>query len=114
VDARSPVKPPALPVVLPLHDTVLAQVLEDLQKQLDLLLRLGQRTLVVDVSAVGQVSSTTVAALLWIKRRCSTHGVKVLLRDPSRRSLSTLGRLGLLRVLTVEPADDLGTSSRPS
>lgn len=88
--------------VLLLPDAGLARVLDDLRGPLDTALETGLRSVVVDMSAIGQVSSTTIAALLWIKRRCSARGVQVLLRGPSRRSRDTLRRVGLLALLPLE------------
>jgi anti-anti-sigma factor len=88
-----------------LTGTSLAHVLDNLERRLAVALEAGPRTLVVDMSAVGRISSTTVAALLWTKRRCSSRGVEVRLRGPSRRCLDALERVGLLGVLAVEPTD---------
>jgi anti-anti-sigma regulatory factor len=68
---------------------------DDVPRRLDSLLEHGARTVVVDLSRVGQLSSTTIAALLWVMRRCSARGVEVVLREPSRRSVTTLARIGL-------------------
>jgi anti-anti-sigma factor len=91
--------------VVALYDAGLAQTLEDVQSRLDSALEQGPRTLVVDMSAVAQISSTTIAALLWIRRRCSARGISMRLRRPSRHSLDALERVGLLGVLLVEPTD---------
>lgn len=92
---------PMKPALL-LRDAGLVRVLDDLQGRLDTALETGPRAVVVDISAIGQVSSTTIAALLWIKRRCSARGVQVLLRGPSRRSRDTLQRVGLLAPFPLE------------
>ena len=110
IEQQSGADGPAGQVVVQLRDTGLAHVLDDVQRRLELVLKEGPRTLVVDMSAVAQVSSTTIAALLWIRRRCSARGIEVLLRRPSRRSLEALERVGLLGVLMVEPTDDSGRS----
>jgi anti-anti-sigma regulatory factor len=88
--------------VLPLRNVGLAQELDELQLRVDTALETGPRVVVVDMSATGTVSSTTIAALLWVKRRCSARGVEVQLRGPSRRSLDTLRRVGLLGLLPLE------------
>jgi anti-anti-sigma regulatory factor len=97
--------------VLPLRNAGVAQALDELELRLDTALATGPRVVVVDMSAIGQVSSTTIAALLWVKRRCASRGVEVLLRGPSRRNLDTLRRVGLLGVFHLEGA--LSHSSRP-
>lgn len=68
----------------------------------DELLERGPRTVVVDMSEISHVSSATVSALLWTVRRCSGHGIAVVLRDPSRRCLRTFRRAGLLSVVRIE------------
>lgn len=83
-------------VVVSLHDAGLMVVLEDVHDRLETLLESGPRELVVDMSDVAQLSSTTIAALLWINQRCSARGVGVVLRAASRRNLETLRRVGLL------------------
>jgi ABC-type transporter Mla MlaB component len=82
-------------VVVQLREPDPMHALDDVQWRFNSLLEQGARTLVVDLSQVGQLSSTTIAALLWVMRRCSARGVKVVLREPSRRSVTTLARIGL-------------------
>jgi anti-anti-sigma regulatory factor len=94
--------------VVPLRGSSLPQVLGDLDRRLGEAFEGGPRTLVIDMTGVGRVSSTTIAALLWTKRRCSSRGVEVQLRGPSRRCLDALGRVGLLGVFAVEPTDGPG------
>lgn len=65
------------------------------------------------MGAVERVSSTVVAVLLWTRRRCSSQGVELVLRRPSRRLQETLDRTGLSQVLAVEGADRPGGTSRP-
>lgn len=62
----------------------------------------GVRVLVVDVSAVRQLSSTAVAALLGAHRSCRARGGRVIIQDPNRRTLDLLRRTGLWRVLRPE------------
>lgn len=62
----------------------------------------GPSRLVVDLSGVRRLSSGGVGALLQILDRSRRHGVDVVLRRPTRRSLVTLGRSGLLAALPVE------------
>ena len=83
-------------VVVRLPDAGLNSSLTELDQQLDIALSLEPRVLVLDMSAIGRLSSTTVAELLWARRRCSRRGVEVLLRDPSRRCREALQRIGLV------------------
>lgn len=69
----------------------------------------GVRVLVVDVSAVRQLSSTAVAALLGAHRSCRARGGGVIIRNPNRRTLDLLRRTGLWRVLRPEFTDAEGT-----
>lgn len=88
---------PPVDVVLLLRDTGLMDALDDVHKQLESLLETGPSLLTVDMSGV-DVTSTTVAALLWVKRRCSARGVEVALRRPARRSIDMLKRIGFVDV----------------
>lgn len=92
-------------VVIWLEDGGLTPVLDSLDGQLDAVLEAGARSLVLDMSGLERVSSTTVAALLWTRRRCSSRGIEVSLRHPSRRCLDALARTGLLDVLAVDPGN---------
>lgn len=65
----------------------------------------GVRVLVVDVSAVRQLSSTAVAALLGAHRSCRARGGGVIIRNPNRRTQDLLRRTGLWRVLRPEFTD---------
>jgi len=62
----------------------------------------GARRVVVDLSAVSQLSSTAVAALLGVHRVCRARGGAVVLRGPTRSTLNLLYRTGLWRVMQVE------------
>jgi anti-anti-sigma factor len=101
----SEVAVPHQPVVLSVEDSGLARVLDSVERQLDAVLDAGARFVVLDMSAVDRVSSTTVAALLWARRRCSSRGIEVSLLHPSRRCLDALARTGLLEVLAVDLGD---------
>jgi anti-anti-sigma regulatory factor len=81
--------------VLRIPNAGMMDVLGDLDRRLESLLESGPRTLVVDLSAVVRLSSTTIAALLWVGRRCSARGVEVVLSDASRRHVAMLQRIGL-------------------
>jgi|GEM_PF-5048400 len=82
--------------MLRLRDAGLMLMVEDVHDRLETLLEPGPRELVVDMSDVAHLTSTTIAALLWIRQRCSARGVDVALRAPSRRHLEVLRRIDLL------------------
>jgi hypothetical protein len=77
--------------------------LERVHEQLDILLALAPRTVVVDISQLCSPSSTSVAALLWIRRRCSERGVDVVLRGTAKRNQEAFRALGFLA--SPRPAD---------
>lgn len=85
-----------------LDDDCLRQGITDLRWRLGRLLAGGQSTLVVDVSGLDRMSSTTLAALLWVKRRCRARRVGVVVREPSRHSLEQLRRTGLMDAFDIE------------
>ena len=89
-------------VVILLRDAGLIRVIDDVQERLESLLETGPRIVVVDMSEVGRLSSTTIAALLWVKRCCAARGVDVRLRELSRGDVGTLERIGLLGAVTRE------------
>ena len=92
-------------VVVPLGDGDLGHALGDLRRRLTAALERGPSTLVIDVSGVTQLSSTGIALLLWVRRRCTVRGVRVVLREPSRRNIDLLRRTGLLGALAIEGLD---------
>lgn len=75
----------------------LMPALESVHEQVEVVLARGPRCLLVDVSEVADLSSTTVAALLWIRRRCSERGVDVALRGVAGRNRDALRRIGFSR-----------------
>lgn len=77
----------------------LMPALERVHEEVEARLTLGPRCLVVDVSEISDLSSTTVAALLWIRRRCSERGVEVALRGVAGRHRDALLRIGFVREL---------------
>jgi anti-anti-sigma regulatory factor len=91
--------------VIHLENTGLIPVLDDVLRRLDTILAAGPGLVVVDMSKLGRPSSTTIAALLWIKRRCGLRGVLVQLRSPSRECASLLWRVGLMDASGDVPRD---------
>ena len=80
----------------------LAQTLLDLHRAVAHGLLAGVRRIVVDTSAIGCLSSTTLTALLWAQRRCRARGGSVIVRNPSAKSTELLIRTGLWEVLEIE------------
>ena len=69
--------------------------IDEVQRRVDVLLEAGPRTLVVDMSHAVQLSSATIAALMWVRRRTSARGVELLLGDADDHVVETLRRSGL-------------------
>src|SRR6476660_3899270 len=89
-------------VCVALSDDRMAQGLNDLRWHLPTLLAGGTNTLVIDVSGVARLSSTCVATLLWVKLSCQSRRVRVVLADPTERTLEVLTRTGLASVFEIE------------
>jgi anti-anti-sigma regulatory factor len=92
-------------VVVELEDGDAADTLRALRRRLPMLLDRSPSTVIVDLSDTARPSSATVAALLWLERRCRSRSVVVVLRKPSRRSASMLRRTGLQSALPIEGPD---------
>jgi anti-anti-sigma factor len=106
---RSPVEELPLlggEVTLRLADDSLLGGLTDLRWRLDELLPARSTTLVVDISGLSQLSSATLAGLIWAQRRCRARGGAVVLQGANRRSRQMLARTGLSSVFAIrsEPA----------
>ena len=91
-------------VEIELTSAALADGLADLRWRLRALVLAGARVIVIDVSDVDQLSSTAVGAMLGAHRVCRTRGGRVVLRNPSKRTLDLLRETGLWRVLGYEYA----------
>lgn len=91
-------------VVVRLGDDDLPAGLADLRWHLaDRVLR-GARSLTVDVSTLGRLSSPAVAVLLRAKRFCRVRGGTVTLRAPSPAVLRMLRTSGLAEVFDIDPS----------
>jgi anti-anti-sigma factor len=88
--------------IVPLPRTGLKTALGDLEHRVEAALATGPRAVVLDMGAVERVSSTTVAMLLWARRRCAFQGVEVVLRHPSPHCREAIERTGLLKAVTIE------------
>lgn len=78
-----------------LQVTDLLNVRDAVTRQVETLLESGPRSLAVELSGV-DVTSTTVTALLWVRRRCAARGVEVALLGPPRRSVRMLKGIGFV------------------
>lgn len=100
--------------VVRLRDITLAGALEEVELGLAAALAERPSTIAVDMSSVGQLSSTTVAALLWIRRCSKARGVEVALRNASPGVLDRLQRAGVLGFMEIEPPHAAGRGPDPS
>lgn len=92
-------------IVVALPSSGLEPAIGDLEQLVDVALTCEPDILVLDMRAVERLSSTTVALVLWTRRRCATHGVEVILRQTSRRCREVIERTALLDAVRVEPPD---------
>jgi hypothetical protein len=91
--------------VIRLVDTASVSALADVRRVTESVLERGPGAVVVDLSgAAARPSSTMIAALLWVKRRCAERGAAVLVRSASSECLDTLRRVGLMDAANVEDA----------
>nr|WP_246401876.1 STAS domain-containing protein [Jiangella mangrovi] len=97
-----------------MSDQTLREGIHDLRWRLEEMLADGPSALVVDVSGLTRLSSPTIAALLWAKRRCTARGVRLTLTQPDQAMVGLLHRAGLDDVLEIHPARDsaLGKATR--
>lgn len=98
-------------VVLELPCSGQGDRIDEVQRQVDVLLEGGPRTLVVDMPEGVSLSSSTIAALMWVRRRASTRGVELILGEADRRVVETLLRSGLFGTATPE-ASGVGDAPR--
>ena len=92
----------SLEVVVELRPEDLPHTMLDLHRLVTEAVQRGASRVVVDVSQVDCLTSTSITALLWARRRCVARGGAVVLRNPSARSMELIIRTGLWDVLEVE------------
>ena len=92
----------SLEAVVELYPEDLPHTLLDLHRVVTQAVLRGACRVVVDASRVDCLTSTTITALLWARRRCQARGGAVVLRNPSARSMDLIIRTGLYDVLEVE------------
>lgn len=90
--------------IVALHEVGPGSRFEEFEHRLDAALAARPRALVLDMAAVDRVSSTTIAMLLWARRRCAAHGIDIELGRSSRRCHDTLERAGLLHLVSPTAA----------
>ncbi|GAB2642897.1 STAS domain-containing protein [Kribbella swartbergensis] len=90
--------------IVTLSDSDLDGGLPALRWQLRELVMEGACLVVVDVSEIGQISSTLLAALLDTHRVCRRRGGGVVIRHANRKMTDVLRRTGLDQVFEVEAA----------
>lgn len=93
-------------VVVRLSDHTVREAIHDLRWRLDEMLAAGPSTVVVDVTGLTRLSSPTIAALLWAKRRCAARGVQLVLGGPDQVLLQRACLDGLFRTQDVPPGPD--------
>lgn len=92
--------------IVTLHEGGPGSRFDEFEHRLDTALAARPRALVLDMVAVDRVSSTTIAMLLWARRRCAAHGIEIELGRPSRRCHDALERAGLLDLVSPTARGD--------
>jgi len=90
--------------IVVLSDADVGGSLTELSWRLRGLVMEGVCLVVIDVSDLGQISSTLLAELLDTHRSCRRRGGGVVIRHASRKLTDVLRRTGLDRVFEVEAA----------
>jgi anti-anti-sigma factor len=104
----------SLEVIVELRPEDLPHALLDLHRVVTQAVLRGACRVVVDTSQVDCLTSTTITALLWARRRCVARGGAVVVRNPSARSMDLIIRTGLWDVLEVEAGAPRSLAGRPS
>ncbi|GGR59666.1 anti-anti-sigma factor [Nocardioides luteus] len=89
-------------VVVPFSDDTCRRAIHNLRWRLAEMLAGGPEAVVVDLRGLTRFSSTTVAALLWAKRRCGTRGVPLRLRNADQALADQLRRAGLDTIWDIQ------------
>lgn len=90
--------------IVMLSDADLDGGLTSLRWRLRGLVMEGTCLVIIDVSEIGELSSTLLAALLDTHRVCRQRGGGVVIRHAGRKMADVLRRTGLDRVFDVEAA----------
>ena len=101
-------------VLVELRPEDLPHTMLDLHRVVTQAVMRGACRVVVDVSQVECLTSTSITALLWARRRCVARGGAVVVRNPSARSMDLIIRTGLWDVLEVEAGAPRSSMRRSS
>ncbi len=82
-------------VFVPLNEGSLAHDLLVLRASAAECLIRGEGTITVDVSSLRRLSSETIAALLWTRRKCNGHGIGFSVLGAKAAAAQALTRCGL-------------------
>jgi anti-anti-sigma factor len=99
-------------VVVPFSDATCRRAIHNLRWRLAEMLAGGPEAVVIDLTGLTRFSSTTVAALLWAKRRCGTRGVPLRLQNADPALAGRLRRAGLDSIWDIQVAPDTPTPTR--
>ena len=88
--------------VIRLADGGLIPVLEYVQREVGKVLKTKPEALVLDLSALENVTATGMAAVLWARRACSGQAIPVVLSSPSTAWLDVLRRADLLHIAAAD------------
>lgn len=99
-------------IVVPFSDATCRRAIHALRWRPTEMLAGGPEAVVIDLSGLTGFSSTTVAALLWAKRRCATRGVPLRLRNADSALAGRLHRAGLDTIWDIQAAPDTPTPTR--
>ena len=83
-------------VTVHLQDGSLTSDLAHLRSEVAMTVLVGRAGVTVDVSGIDQISSPTVAAILWARRSCSARRVPFRVTGGSGRNVRVLRSCGLL------------------
>jgi anti-anti-sigma factor len=104
----------SLEAIVELRPEDLPHAMLDLHRVVTQAVLRGACRVVVDVSQVDCLTSTSITALLWARRRCVARGGVVVLRNPSARRMDLIIRTGLWDVIEVEAGAPRSTMRRSS
>jgi anti-anti-sigma regulatory factor len=88
-------------VLVPLNEGSLAHDLLALRASTAECLIRGHGTITVDVSELRRLSSETIAALLWARRKCNGHGIGFTVLGARATPAQALARCGLGEALSA-------------
>ncbi|MBC7275964.1 MULTISPECIES: STAS domain-containing protein [unclassified Nocardioides] len=99
-------------IIVPFSDATCLRAIHNLRWRLAEMLVGGPEAVVVDLTGLTGFSSTTIAALLWAKRRCGSRGVPLRLRNADPALAGQLRRAGLDTIWDIQTAPAASTPTR--